>query len=86
MVEDSTEKIHSTEGAKRLRRRIAGRVRRLRKSKDMTQQQLADQAEIDRTYLARLETQALNVSIDVLYRLACSLRVEVADLMKAEKK
>ncbi len=85
MVEEQGKKNHSEAGSKRLRQRIAKRVRHLRKSNDLTQQELADRAEIDRTYLARLETQALNVSIDVLYRLASSLDVEVTDLAAQEQ-
>jgi transcriptional regulator with XRE-family HTH domain len=55
------------------RRLLAKNVRRLRKQKGLTQKELSHRAGIDRTYLTRLETEAINVSVNVVFALAKSL-------------
>lgn len=65
------------------RRRVALNVLRFRQALDMTQQQLADAAELDRTTLARFETQYINVTLDTVFALAEALGVAAHDLMTA---
>lgn len=64
-----------------LRSCVASRVRATRKKRGWTQQQLAERAGIDRTHLARFETQAANVSLEVLFRLAAALNVRPCKLL-----
>jgi transcriptional regulator with XRE-family HTH domain len=59
---------------------VGRKVRRLRTTAGFSQQALADNSGIFRTYLSRLESGAANPTISVLEALANSLQVEVAEL------
>ena len=61
---------------------LALNLRRLRQAKGLSQEELAHQAEIDRTYVSALERSVYAAGIDVVDRLARVLGVEVADLLK----
>ena len=61
---------------------LALNLRRLRQAKGLSQDELAHQAEIDRTYVSALERSVYAAGIDVVDRLARVLGVEVADLLK----
>jgi transcriptional regulator with XRE-family HTH domain len=62
---------------------IVGRnVRRLRKARGLTQEQLAFEAEIDLTYLGGIERGQRNPSLLVMARIATSLSVRLPDLLK----
>ena len=63
--------------------RIVGtNVRRLRVERKLTQEQLAHEAGIDLTYLGGIERGRRNPSVSVLGRLAVSLNVHPADLLR----
>ncbi len=54
-----------------------------RNAHTLTQVDLAEKAKVTQTYIAKLESGAkVNPSLDVLKRLAKSLRVPVADLLE----
>ncbi len=58
-------------------------LRMLREEKGWTQEELAEKASVERSYLAKLETGVkVNPSLAVLKRLAKSLRVPVTDLLE----
>ena len=61
---------------------LALNLRRLRQAKGLSQEELAHQAEIDRTYVSALERSVYAAGIDVVDRLARVLGVEVSDLLK----
>lgn len=61
---------------------LALNLRRLRQAKGLSQEELAHQAEIDRTYVSALERSVHAAGIDVVDRLARVLGVEAADLLK----
>ena len=65
----------------RAREVISHHVRRFRDQKGWTQEDLSDRAGIDRSYLARLEAQSLNISVNVLFALAKALEVEPEELL-----
>jgi transcriptional regulator with XRE-family HTH domain len=48
----------------------------LRHEAGLTQHQLAERAGIDRSYLARIECEGLNISINVVFALANALKME----------
>lgn len=55
---------------------IFGKVlRQLREEKGLTQEKMAELAEIDRTYIYRLENGLRSPSLDVIFRLADSMNV-----------
>lgn len=60
----------------RARTTLGNNVRRLRHEAGLTQHQLAEQAGIDRSYLARIECEGLNISINVVFALAKALKIE----------
>ena len=61
---------------------LALNLRELRQANGLSQEELAHQAEIDRTYVSALERSVYAAGIDVVDRLARVLGVEVADLLK----
>jgi transcriptional regulator with XRE-family HTH domain len=64
-----------------IRELLALNLRKLRRVKGLSQEELAHRAEIDRTYISALERSVYAASIDVLDRLARVLGVEAADLL-----
>jgi transcriptional regulator with XRE-family HTH domain len=64
------------------RQRVAIRVKRLRERRGMTQEQLAERADISRTYLARLETARQDPTLGTLEKLAKALKVKVTELLE----
>ena len=59
---------------------LAKNLRALRRTKGWSQEELADRAQIDRTYVSALERCIYAASVDVLDRLANALGVTVATL------
>jgi transcriptional regulator with XRE-family HTH domain len=59
---------------------LGRRVRDLRHAKGWSQERLAEEAELDRSYIAGIEVGARNPSLKALERLAHGLSVTVADL------
>ncbi|RTE45929.1 XRE family transcriptional regulator [Acinetobacter junii] len=56
-------------------------VRKYRKEKNMSQEQLALLCNMDRSYLGRIERGEVNPTLEKLYELANSLDVNVKDLL-----
>jgi len=65
-----------------IREVFARNLRALRQAKGISQEELAHQAGIDRTYVSALERCVYNASIDVVDRLANVLGVEAAELLR----
>jgi transcriptional regulator with XRE-family HTH domain len=63
-----------------IKQRFGIRIKELRKQHGLSQEKLANMAEIDRTYLPTIEKGERNVSIEVIERLANALNVKVKDL------
>jgi len=57
-------------------------IRRVRLSKDISQEKLALLAEVDRSYVGRVERGDNNVAVLTLARLAGALDISIAKLMK----
>lgn len=62
------------------RRAFGESVSRLRRERSWTQEDLAERADVHRSYLAAIETGVRNPSLDVIVKLANGLRVPVAQL------
>lgn len=60
---------------------LARNLRTLRLARNMSQEELAHRAGIDRTYVSDLERQIYAASVDVLDALAAVLGVRAADLI-----
>lgn len=61
---------------------VAWNLRRLRVKRGLSQERLAFDAEVDRSYVGGLERRAENPTVDVLDRLAKTLQVPLAELFK----
>jgi transcriptional regulator with XRE-family HTH domain len=66
-----------------LRRTVADNVRRLRRGLKMSQENLAAEAQLHRTYVGAIERAERNLSLDNIERLALALKVDPADLLTA---
>jgi transcriptional regulator with XRE-family HTH domain len=64
-----------------IREVLATNLRRLRRARRLSQEELAHRAKIDRTYISALERCVYAAGIDVVDRLARVLGVEAADLL-----
>jgi transcriptional regulator with XRE-family HTH domain len=65
-----------------IREVLALNLRKLRRARGLSQEELAHRAKIDRTYISSLERSVYAAGIDVVDRLARVLGVEAADLLK----
>ena len=63
--------------------RFAARLRELRRSRGLSQAELAHQATLTPTYITRLEAGLSSPQLDTLDRLATALGVGVTDLLPA---
>jgi transcriptional regulator with XRE-family HTH domain len=65
-----------------LREVFAANLRRLRHARGLSQEALAHEAEINRTYLSRLEKGESYAGLEIIGKLATVLDVPPADLLK----
>lgn len=72
-----TEKEHASDA----RCRVAENVRRLRKERRLSQEQMAELADFHRTDVSQLERCVTNISVGGLERLAMALNVDIVDLL-----
>jgi transcriptional regulator with XRE-family HTH domain len=62
---------------------LAARVRTLRAERGLSQEALAYEAGIDRTYQSQIERGVGNPSLKVLCAIAVALNIELNDLLRA---
>lgn len=60
---------------------IGLKIRQQRQAVGINQEKLALQAEIDRSYMGRIERGEVNMTLDKRYRLCAVLACEAADLL-----
>lgn len=60
---------------------LAWNLRRIRVQQNLSQEQLATDAGIDRTYVSRLERAVENPTLAILDRLSAALSVPVSDFL-----
>jgi transcriptional regulator with XRE-family HTH domain len=64
-------------------RRILGEnIRALRKHAGMSQEKLAERADLNTTYVSDVERGVENISLDALIRITTALKVPLADLIR----
>lgn len=68
-----------------LQNTLGGNVRRLRRELNLSQEELAFQAEIDRTYVSQIERGVINPSLLVLWKVSRVLGIEVAVLLEPQQ-
>ena len=65
-----------------LRRIVARNLKRLRKERELTQEELADLAGLNRNYVGMIERQENAATVDTLEVLARALRVDPVRLLE----
>lgn len=68
-----------------VRARIGWNLRRLRKARDITQEDFANDSGFDRGYISGVERGVRNPSVLVLARIASALEADVSELFDAHK-
>ena len=68
----------------KLRRVFADRVRARRKELNLSQEELADRAEVHRTFIGRVERAETNISIDNIARISEALGVPAFELLRPD--
>ncbi len=68
-----------------IRKTFAANLKRYRKTKGLSQEDLAHRAELDRTYISALERCVYAASIDVVGRIAEVLEVKPSDLLAEQE-
>lgn len=68
----------------RLRETVATNLRRLRQVKNLTQEELADRADINRNYVGMLEREQHAATIDMLEKLAAVLEVDPVEFFRRD--
>lgn len=61
--------------------RIGNKIREIRQSKGLSQEQLAEIAEVHRTYIGMIERAEKNITLVSLEKIAKALGVEIKDLL-----
>ena len=74
----------NTEIFNNLSAKIGTRVRILRESKDMTQQDLADLCNFDKADMSKIESGKANPTIKTLLRISQAMGVKFPDLFQIE--
>ena len=69
-----------------LRQVFAANLRRLRHAKGLSQEDLAYEAGVNRTYMSKLEKGGSYVGLEIIGKLAAVLDVEPADFLKKPTK
>lgn len=67
------------------RKTLGKRIRELRKKKGYSQEQLADRADLHRTYIGSIERGEQNVSIDNITKVSKALEVKIVDLFLSDR-
>ncbi|WBO83616.1 helix-turn-helix domain-containing protein [Hymenobacter yonginensis] len=57
-------------------------IKQLRKARGMSQEVLADEAKLDRTYISQLETGSKQPSLTTIFRLAAAMSLQPSDLLR----
>jgi transcriptional regulator with XRE-family HTH domain len=65
------------------RQRLANNLRRFRRERGLSQEGLAEESGLHRTFVGSVERAERNVSLDNIERLALALGLDVVDLLAA---
>ncbi|MBI3137001.1 MAG: helix-turn-helix transcriptional regulator [Sphingobacteriales bacterium] len=68
-----------------IQQKIGKRIAELRKEKGVSQQKFAYEAEIERSYLTRIENGQKNISVTTLERILIALEVSARDFFDAKE-
>lgn len=63
-----------------IKKKFGEKVKKIRLDRGLSQEGLANEANLDRTYIPGIEKGERNVSITVIEKLAIALKVDIRDL------
>lgn len=66
---------------KQVLKQFGDRIRKLRKDKGLSQEQLADEANIERSYMGTIERGERNPTLLKVYRIAKALKTKSSDIL-----
>jgi transcriptional regulator with XRE-family HTH domain len=69
-----------------LRQVFASNLRRLRHARRLSQEELAHQADVNRTYMSKIEKGGTWVGLEIIDKISTVLEVEPAELLKLPKR
>jgi len=73
-------------GYEKLQQTLAVNTKAIREARRLSQEALALEAEVDRTYVSQIERGVCNPSLRVLFQIARTLDVQVGELLRAPSK
>ena len=73
-----------SKGYEQLLEIVARNTRELRESRGLSQEALAFDADVDRTYVSQIERAVANPSLRVLWQIASTLGVSISDLCRED--
>jgi len=65
--------------------KVGLRIRELRKKLELSQEALANNAEVDRTYMTDVENGRRNISIEVLERIVTALKISYSEFFNSKE-
>ena len=65
--------------------KVGQRIKELRKKLGLSQEGLANEAEVDRTYVTDVENGRRNVSVEILEKLVKALKVSFTEFFNAKE-
>jgi transcriptional regulator with XRE-family HTH domain len=65
-----------------LRKKFSNNVRKFRIEQKLSQEELAEEAELHRTYIGSVERGERNITIDVMEKISIALRKPIIDFFK----
>lgn len=69
-----------------IRLKFGERLRELRQKRDISQEKLAEEADLHRTYVSSVERGERNISLENISRLAEALEVEIREFFPVRKR
>lgn len=64
----------------KIKRQVGRKIRRLRKQRGITQEQLAHEASLERSYMGYVERGQANPTLEKLSKIAKTLGIKIGDL------
>jgi len=65
--------------------KVGQRIKELRKNLKLSQEALANNAEVDRTYMTDVENGRRNISVEVLERIIMALKVSYSEFFNSKE-
>jgi transcriptional regulator with XRE-family HTH domain len=65
-----------------IRKQFGERVKQLRQENELSQETLAQLAELDRTYIPSIEKGERNVSLEVIQKLSKAFKLQISEFLK----